>query len=118
MNNCNFIGRAGKDAETRFTPAGKAVTSWSLAIDSGFGDAKQTIWLDCSAWGERFQKVGEYIKKGSQLGVAGELGTREHEGRTYLKLRVDNVTLCGAKQEGSAKPVSRKELDSDEIPFS
>ena len=100
MNACNFIGRVGKDAVCRFTQGGDPVTGWSLAVDSGFGDKKQTIWIDCSAWGKRFEKVGEYITKGSQLGVSGELGTREHEGKTYITLRVADVTLIGSKQEG------------------
>src|SRR5690606_15574593 len=101
MNSFNAIGRVGKDAVTR--QAGNSqVTGFSLAVDSGFGDKKQTLWLDCSAWGDRFAKVGEYITKGSQLGVTGELGTREHDGKTYLTLRVADVTLVGGKGDGSA----------------
>lgn len=100
MNSFNAIGRVGgKDAVTRYTQAGKPVTGWSLAVDNGFGDNKQTIWLDCSLWGDRGEKVAEYITKGSQLGVSGELGTREHEGKTYLTLRVAEVTLIGGKPE-------------------
>lgn len=102
MNNYNAIGRVGKDAVTRFTQGGDPVTGFSLAVDSGFGDKKQTLWLDCSAWGKRYEGVAQYITKGSQLGVTGELGTREHEGKTYLTLRVSDVTLVGGKSEGSA----------------
>lgn len=102
MNNFNAIGRVGgKDAVTQFTQGGDPVTGWSMAVDSGFGDKKQTLWFDCSAWGKRFEKVGEYITKGAQLGVTGELGTRDHEGKTYLTLRVADVTLVGGKQEGN-----------------
>ncbi|KRG39124.1 hypothetical protein ARC78_15005 [Stenotrophomonas pictorum JCM 9942] len=71
-------------------------------MDSGFGDKKQTIWIDCSAWGKRFEKVGEYITKGSQLGVSGELGTREHDGKTYITLRVADVTLVGGKSDSQS----------------
>jgi single-strand DNA-binding protein len=103
MNSCNFIGRVGKDAVCRFTQGGDPVTGFSLAVDSGYGDKKQTLWLDCSLWGKRGEKVAEYITKGSQIGVTGELGTREHEGKTYLTLRVADVTLVGGKrEEGSA----------------
>ena len=103
MNICTFIGRVGaKDAITRFTQAGKPVTGWSIAVDSGFGDNKQTLWIDCNWWGERSQKVAEYIRKGDRIGVSGELGTREHEGKTYLTLRVAEVTLCGNKPEGES----------------
>ena len=101
MNNLNAIGRVGaKDAITRYTQAGEPVTGWSMAVDSGYGDKKQTLWIDCSAWGKRFERVAEYITKGAQLGVTGELGTREHEGKTYITLRVADVTLIGSKQEG------------------
>ena len=128
MNSCNFIGRVGKDAESRFTPSGKPVLSWSLAVDSGFGDAKQTLWLDCALWGDRGEILAQYVTKGSRLGVTGELGTREHEGKTYLRLNVRDVTLCGGKREesGAGKthsaqprkpPTSALDDDGDSIPF-
>lgn len=105
MNNCNFIGRVGKDAVIRHTQGGKAVTGWSLAVDRGWGDNKQTVWLDCSWWGERGTKVADYITKGSQLGVTGELGTREHDGKTYVTLDVRDVTLVGGRQDtGNGTP--------------
>jgi single-strand DNA-binding protein len=99
MNSCNFIGRIGKDAVTRFTQAGKAVTGWPLAVDVGFGEDKKTLWIDCNMWGERGQKVCEYIRKGDRIGVAGELGTREHDGKTYVTLNVRELTLLGNKQD-------------------
>lgn len=99
MNSFNAIGRVGKDAVTRFTQGGDPVAGWSLAVDSGYGQNKQTLWLDCSLWGKRAEKVAEYITKGSQLGVTGELGQREHDGKTYLTLRVGEVTLIGGRQE-------------------
>lgn len=103
MNNYNVIGRVGKDAVTR-QAGNEPVTGWSLAVDSGYGEKKQTLWLDCSMWGKRGEKVAEYITKGSQLGVSGELGTREHEGKTYLTLRVGDISLIGGKPESSNAP--------------
>lgn len=100
MNVYTAIGRVGKDdAKLRYTQGGDPVTGWSLAVDSGYGNKKQTLWLDCSLWGKRGEKVAEYITKGSQLGVSGELGTREHEGKTYLTLRVAEVSLIGGKSQ-------------------
>lgn len=107
MNSCNFIGRAGRDAQTRYTVSGKTVTGWSLAVDSAFGDNKTTIWLDCNLWGERGGKLAEYITKGSQLGVTGELGTREHEGKTYITLNVRDVTLVGGKRDAQPAQASQ-----------
>ena len=99
MNSCNFIGRIGRDAVTRYTNAGKAVTGWSLAVDSGFGENKTTTWIDCTLWSERGEKLAPYLLKGSQVGVTGEIGTREHDGKTYVTLRVADVTLVGKRDD-------------------
>lgn len=128
MNNYSVIGRVGKDAQTRFTQGGDAVTGWSLAVDSGYGDKKQTLWLDCSLWGKRGEKVAQYITKGAQVGVTGELGTREHDGKTYLTLRVGEVSLIGGKRDeaprsnhgggGQSPPSGADEpFPQDDIPF-
>lgn len=128
MNNCNFIGRIGTAAVTRFTQAGKAVTGWPLAVDIGFGEDKKTLWIDCAFWGERGQKVCEYIRKGDRICVAGEIGTREHDGKTYVTLNVRELTLLGNKQDkpesgaGSsrspqqARQQPQEEFD-DQVPF-
>jgi single-strand DNA-binding protein len=120
MNSFTGIGRIGKDAQVRYTQSGAAVTGWSVAIDTGFGDKKTTTWLDCSAWGERFTKVAEYIRKGDRIGVTGEIGTREHDGKTYVTLNVRDVTLLGDKREAGAQksaPAPSNEDPNDEIPF-
>lgn len=120
LNVFSAIGRVGKDAQVRSTQAGKQVAGWSLAVDHGWGDRKETIWLDCSLWGDRGAKVAEYITKGSQLGVTGEIGTREHEGRTYLTLNVRDVTLVGGRndsQESRSAEPARDDDMNDEVPF-
>lgn len=124
MNNFTGIGRIGRDAVVRHTQAGKAVTGWSLAIDSGFGESKVTTWLDCSMWGDRGPKVAEHIKKGDRLGVSGEIATREHDGKTYVTLNVREVTLLGEKKAdtgngGRSRPAPSDNLDEggDNIPF-
>ena len=45
-----FVGHCGKEPEMRYTPQGKAVTSFSVAVDDGFGQNKKTIWLRVSCW--------------------------------------------------------------------
>lgn len=129
MNNFAAVGRIGRDAVTRFTQGGKAVTGWALAVDKGFGENKQTVWLDCSWWGERGQKVADFIKKGDRLAVVGEIGTREHDGKTYVTLDIRDVTLLGDKKEGGSTTTQRParqapqqnspadEFADDDIPF-
>ena len=122
MNNFSDVVRIGKkDAAVRYTQGGKMVTGFSVAVDSGYGDNKQTLWLDCSAWGDRFEKVAPYLLSGTQVFVQGELGTREHEGKTYITLRVAELKLCGGKKEEKRAPGKKAEaqpaLEDDEIPF-
>lgn len=131
--NFSDVGRIGKDAVTRHAGNGDPVTGFSVAVDSGFGDKKVTLWLDCSAWGKRYEGVAPYLVKGSQVFVQGELGTRDHEGKTYLTLRIADLKLVGGKQAGESKeprqerPSPQRDssygdsakggFDDDDIPF-
>jgi single-strand DNA-binding protein len=99
MNVLTISGNIGRDAEVR-NAGGTNVAGFSLAMKSGYGDKAQTIWVDCSLWGKQAESgLVQYLKKGQFVVVSGELGTREHEGKTYITLRVEKVTL-GGKQEG------------------
>lgn len=120
------IGRIGKDAQNRSTQGGESVTGFSLAMDNGFGDKKQTLWFDCSGWGKRYAGVCDYLLKGSQVFVSGELGEREHEGKVYKTIRLNDIGLIGGKPEPKAerqesRPASQPARDepfpNDDIPF-
>lgn len=137
MNNCSFIGNAGKNAVLRHTAGGDAVLGWSLAVSAGYGEKKVTTWVDCSLWGKRAESLADKIAKGDRIGVTGELSTREHEGKTYVTLRVADVTLLGNKssrdepqrgggpvqQRGEAPkpargtPAQAESFEDEEIPF-
>lgn len=127
MNICTFIGRVGGDAEVRYTPNGKAVSNWSVAVDTGYGDNKSTMWVKCALWGDRAEKVSEYIKKGDNVGVSGELSVREYEGNKgkgfSVELNVRELKLLGGKAEQPAKPAKTAKPEpvtddlNDEIPF-
>ena len=122
MINFSDTGRIGRDAVTR-EAGGKPVTNFALAVDSGYGDRKQTLWLDCAGWGDRYAKLAPHLLKGSQVHVAGELGTREHEGKTYITVRVADVRLVGTKPAAAApkpapaKPAQTDGFEDDDIPF-
>jgi single-strand DNA-binding protein len=129
MNCYSAVGNLGADCRTN-SVKGTAVCNFTVAVKSGFGQSEQTLWLDCALWGKRAEKgVVDYLKKGQKVAVTGELGTREHEGKTYLTLRLNDVTLCGDKGSVSATPQSQPPRnqqpaqapgdfdDSDSIPF-
>ena len=106
MNVLTISGNLGKDAVVR-DAGGTSVAGFSIAMKSGYGDKAQTIWVDCSLWGKQAESgLVQYLKKGQFVVVTGEMGAREHEGKTYITLRVNGVTL-GGKQEGQQAPQQR-----------
>src|SRR5690554_374304 len=106
------LGRIGRDAEQRQTQNGTAVAGWPLAVDVGFGDNKQTLWLDCSLWGKRAESgLVPLLTKGRQVWVCGELATREFQKRDgtpgfAVTLKVSEITLAsdGGQQQQRQQP--------------
>ena len=117
-----IAGNIGKDAEVRSTQGGDKVTGWTVAVEDRTGKDKSTIWFDCTLWGKRGESLAQYLTKGSKVCVSGELSTREHNGKTYLTIRAEQVTLMGGKPEGQREerredpPAQRNPMD-DSIPF-
>ena len=73
MNFTTLAGHVGKDPETRSTPGGQKVTTFSLATNVRRGGNDETIWWRITVWGDRFDKMMPYVKKGSALIVMGEI---------------------------------------------
>lgn len=126
MNVFTFVGNLGNNCRLG-NAGGTAVCNFSVAVKSGYGDKAQTIWVDCALWGKQAEsRLPDYLVKGQQVAVSGELGTREHEGKTYITCRVASVSLCGGKAEGSAQPAAAQPAQpapapatdfDDDIPF-
>lgn len=124
MKNLNISGNVGKDAVVRQTSDGTSVANFSVAVEDRKGREKSTMWFDVSLWGKRGEALAQYITKGTKVSVCGDLSAEEHEGRTYLKIRADSVTLMGGGQrddrdsyqhQGGA-PAGGADMN-DEIPF-
>ena len=95
LNRVQLIGRLGKDPESRFTPTGKQVTHFSLAVSNRWkskeGDTKEyTEWVNIEAWGRLGEVCQEYLKKGSLIYLEGRLKTDKYEedgeSRFYTKV--------------------------------
>lgn len=102
MKNLTIAGRLTKDAETRQAGSDK-VTGFSVAVDDRSGKDKSALFFDCSLWGKRGEALAQYLTKGTSVVVTGDLGTREHNGKTYLTVKADNVTLMGGGKDKSAE---------------
>jgi len=103
MNVFTCTGNLGKDCEVN-NVSGTSVANFSVAFKAGFGDKAQSIWLDCALWGKQAEsKLTSYLVKGQSVAVSGELGSREHNGKTYLTLRVGSISVMfDSKSEGQA----------------
>ena len=91
MNSIQIMGHLGADAETRFTPSGQKVTSFSIATTLRKGGKDETVWYKVTIWGDRFDKMLPYFKKGSGLIVSGELKAdiyTNREGKPQISLEV------------------------------
>jgi single-strand DNA-binding protein len=125
MKQITIAGRVGKDGELRRTQKDETVLGFSVAVDDGYGENKSTLWFDCSVWGKRASSLEPHIKKGVPITIAGEFGKREHDGKTYLTVRVNDVTLQGSVEkkasrqpdDGDSYGGRASDLDSDTIPF-
>jgi single-strand DNA-binding protein len=138
MNVFSATGNLGRDCRTG-NVGGTDVCNFTVAVKSGFGDKEQTLWVDCALWGSRASGgLVQYLMKGQQVAVTGELGTREWtddsgETKTQLTCRVNDVTLIGKRDDSGGqqsapqqsrqqapqkqpKPQAMDDFDSD-IPF-
>ena len=104
MFKATVAGRVGKDADYRTTDGGTDVCSFSVAADVGFGDNKKTVWVDVAKFGKGARGLSGYVRKGDPITVVGDITTREHNGKTYLNMRADDVALQGSgDQRGERK---------------
>ncbi len=107
MNNISIAGHLGADPEVRFTSTGKKVTTLRVACRSRKGQTESTIWYRVTIWGEQFDKMVSYLKKGSAVIVTGELQKPEifndREGKPQISM---DVTAHNIQFSPFGKPAS------------
>ena len=114
MNKSIITGSLGRDPEARFTASGMAVTSFSVAVNSGYGDKKRTDWLDVTCFNKTAELMGNSLHKGSKVLVSGRLQVDkwEKDGQKHSK----PVIIADQIEFLDSKPKER-ELDPDENPL-
>jgi single-strand DNA-binding protein len=106
MKVITIAGTATKDGEVKEGGMDKAgLGSFSLAVDDGYGANKSTIYFDCTFWGKRGVAVVPYVRKGSKLTVVGDLSLNEYNGKTSLRVKVNELELQSSKP-ASSDPVN------------
>ncbi len=93
MNSVNLIGNMTKECELRITSTGKPVASFTLAVNTGYGDNQQTSFINCVVWNKQADNLEKYTSKGSKLAVTGALRQRTYENANGQKINVVEV-IC------------------------
>ena len=79
LNVFTASGNIGKDCESRVTPAGKTIASFSLPVKSGYGENEKTSWVTCKLFGVKAEKLPQYLTKGTKVTVSGEFVLEQWE---------------------------------------
>jgi single-strand DNA-binding protein len=99
VNFIHIAGNLGADPEVRFTSTGKKVTNLKVATRSrrGKNNEEQTIWWRVTIWGEQFDKMVSFLKKGSAVMVYGDVHKPEiftdREGKPQVSLDITAVHI-------------------------
>lgn len=92
MNQTTIAGHLGADPEVRFTSSGQKVTTLRVAARARRSGKDETIWWKVTIWGEQFDKMIPYLKKGSPVIVVGEMNKPEiftdREGRPQVSMSI------------------------------
>ena len=129
-----IVGNLGRDPEMRYTPDGTPVTSFSVATsrrwtDSNGQQQERTVWFRVSAWRHLAETCNQFLTKGRQVLVEGELSEprvwqgRDGEYRASLELTARNVKFLGGRGDMVAGPSAPADvedeggLEEEEIPF-
>jgi len=91
MNKVIIVGRLTRDPEVRYTQTGKAVASFSVAVDSGFGDNKRADFIPVVVWDKLAEVCGNNLTKGRRVLVEGRLQIRDYQDKDGQKRRAAEV---------------------------
>lgn len=125
LNKVMLIGNLGRDPEMRYTPSGRPVTAFSLAVNRSWTMAdgerrEETEWFNIVAWGDLAERCNKYLRKGERVYIDGRLQTRSWEGTDGQKhsrtevVASEMLMLDGRTRE---EETTQGDMPGDEIPF-
>lgn len=135
LNKVQIIGYLGKDPEMRYTPSGRPVTTFSVAVSRSWNSADgerhtETEWFNVVAWGNLAEICKQYLVKGQQVYIEGRLQIRrwdDKEGQRHTSVEVvaSEMMMLGDRREAAinqaqdaeATPAENSAAAEDEFPF-
>ena len=115
VNKVILLGHLGADPEVRYTQGGTAVANLRIATNESYNDKnsgeriEKTEWHRVVAWGKLAEIVGQYLTKGRQVYVEGQLQTRQWQDkdgntRYSTEVRASDLVMLGGDRRGGAGP--------------
>lgn len=135
LNQCNFIGRIGKDPETRYSTSGDAITNITLAVDDSYKNksgekVEKCEWVNVTFYRKLAEIAGEYLVKGSLVYVSGKMETRKYTDKNGVERYATNIIANDMKmlssKQGNSYQSERTKTETqsggfddmdDDIPF-
>jgi single-strand DNA-binding protein len=108
INSVTIVGRMTRDAELKYTNSGQPVTKFSIANNyskkNGDNWEELTNFFDVTLWGKRGESLNQYLTKGTQLAVTGELKQdrweQDGQQRSRVLINANNIQLLGGNKQG------------------
>ena len=102
MNIIALMGRLTRDVEVRHGASGKAYGRFSIAVNRQY-QKDEADFINCVAFGKTAELIGEYFRKGQQIGITGRLQMNQYEKdgekRTSYDVIVDSFDFVGSKND-------------------
>lgn len=118
-----FTGRLGADAQIKRTPNGKTYMEMSVAVTTGYGDYKKTLWIKVKQWGERVNNIVGIFTKGALVSACGEPSINEWDGKdgshhANLEVNCMNVQILSSKKPAADGNIAAADDEPlEDIPF-
>lgn len=135
LNKVMVIGHLGRDPEMRYTPSGRPVTTFTVAVSRSWNTADgerrtETEWFNIVSWGNLAEICKQYLYKGQQVYIEGRLQTRRWEDKesqkhTSVEVVANEMMMLGdrresgsqSQEENQEEETSEPQADEDEFPF-
>jgi len=126
LNKVQIIGHLGKEPEMRYTPSGKPVTTFSMAVSRSWNSAdgerhSETEWFNIVAWGNLAEICKKYLTKGQQVYIEGRLQTRRWDDKegvkhTSIEVVANEMMMLGDRKDHNNTQSSSESADTDGPP--
>lgn len=121
LNSFSFTGRLTSDASFRTLASGKGILTANVAVNTGYGDYKKTLFIKVQQWGDSGNNVVQYLKKGNLVAGTGEMSRSEWDSSDGIKhvdfvVDVRVIQMLVSKKDNEQRTTAEN-IDTEDIPF-